>query len=92
MVKKQIRTDDAVGIFCGVVHVILRNMTFGDIGIERVDSGCQTAAAPDVGFFCYDYGIIGLFTDGHCRVAACCAAADDEDIRMEYFFSLDFHK
>ena len=67
-------------------------MTFGDIGIERVDSGCQTAAALDVGFFCYDYGIIGLLTDGHCRVAACCAAADDEDIRMEYFFSLDFHK
>ncbi len=64
--------------------IFVRNMTFGDIGIERVDSGCQQLRLM-LAFFCYDYGI-PIVHGWSLPRSSCRAAADDEDIRMEFFF------
>ena len=51
--QKQVISDDACRIFCCVVYIILRFTSFDDIGIDGVNTSCQTAASFDICFLCY---------------------------------------
>ena len=56
--QKEIISDDACRIFCCIIYIILRFTSFDDIGIDRVDTGCQTAASFDICFLSNQNGSI----------------------------------
>ena len=86
--EKQIAANDPVGIFSGIVHIILRHSALCNIRIQCIDTGCQTAAAFDMSLFTDQHFCIRLICNGQCRIAAGCAAADDQYI---CFAAFDFH-
>ena len=84
--KQQIATHNAVGILTGIVHVILRFSALCDIGVQCIDTGCQTAASLDVRLFTDQHLGIGLFRNGQCGIASGRSAADDQHIGFAAFY------
>ena len=89
--EEQVFPDDAGCVFLGVVDVELRRMALGDIGIQGIDAGCQTAAAADIGLFGDDHGRIRQAAEGQGGITAGRPAADDEDIRMDDLLAGNLH-
>ena len=89
--QEQVFPDDAGCVFLGVVDVELRRMALGDIGIQGVDAGCQTAAAADIGLFGDDHRGVRQAAEGQSGITAGRPAADDEDIRMDELLTGNLH-
>ena len=53
--EKKILSYDPCSIFCGIIYIVLRFTAFYNVGINSVDTSCQTAASFDICFFCDQY-------------------------------------
>ena len=59
--KKKVLPYDTGGILCGIIYIVLRFAAFYDVGIDGINTCCQTAASSDICFFCDQYPAGFLF-------------------------------
>ena len=84
--QKEVISDDSCRIFSCIIYVVLWLTAFNNVGVDCIDTCCKAAASFDVRFFCDKNGNIRISADGECGVAACGAAAYDQDICMYVFY------
>ena len=59
--KKKVLPYDPGGILCCIIYIILRLAAFYNVGIDCINTCCQTAASSDICFFCDQYPAGFLF-------------------------------
>ena len=84
--QKEVVSDNSCRIFGCVIYIILRLAAFYNIGIDCVDTCCEASASFDVCFFCDQNGSVRISADGKRGIAACGAAAYNQDICMYVFY------
>ena len=80
--QKEVVSDDSCRIFSCVIYVILWSAAFYNIGVDRVDTCCKTAASFDICLFCNKNVKSRVSADCECGITACSSAAYDQDICM----------
>lgn len=79
----EVIADDALRIAARILDVIGRRMAVRDVGVERIDTGCEAAAALDIGLLDDEHAQVFLGAEPDGRIAARRAATDDEDVRFQ---------
>ena len=83
--KEQVLPHDPAGIFPRVIHIVFRRMPFGNVRVQRVDSGGKTAASCDIRFLGDQHPDSPALSQPDRRIASGRSASDDQHIGRQQF-------